>query len=205
MWHSSSAKLTLNPIRVGSVQLLLDNFETHRVCDSNKQITLPLILSNRLFTTQILGGFWVVTWPAATRVFLSIITMGGREKRAWEYGWYWWWLKFFFSQYCFWSFQWPSAVTEKKNTWKKPAVETYLKVIRNFYSGLIGQALKTIQTEILSVWPSFVHIIPVWGSPLKGLDRVMWIQWSMYITVPGRVFFVLCDCPGEGSSEKNCC
>ena len=56
MWHSSSAKLTLNPIRVGSVQLLLDNFETHRVCQSNKQITLPLLLSNRFFTTQILGG-----------------------------------------------------------------------------------------------------------------------------------------------------
>ena len=49
MWHSSLAKLTLNPVRVGSVKLLLDNFETHRVCHSNKQITLPLLLPNRFF------------------------------------------------------------------------------------------------------------------------------------------------------------
>ena len=37
-------------------------------------------------TETLVARFWVVTWPAATRVSVPT-TKGGREERPWERGW----------------------------------------------------------------------------------------------------------------------
>ena len=66
---------TSNPKRVGSFKRLVE------VSHSNNQNTHPPLPPQQIFLPP---GFWVVTWQAATRVFLPTTKPAGSKESAWE-------------------------------------------------------------------------------------------------------------------------